>query len=327
MNDPPKPHGESQRARRRVFFWSASLIVIVGLNWYWRNLENRDEAVLSKLGVEAFTSNDAGEIVSVAFGKPPSDIERSIRQLPRFPQLEWIDLSYSSVTAEGIRELGKLPKLHTVDLSHSVLASDALAALAAIKSLTDLSLSDTAIDDDACESLRQLNSLQFLDLSGCPNVTDLGISKLLELPELRQINLERTNITGEITDTLQRQAPKCNLVFTKSQWSLGRQHWELTRELIDTLRVVAAVLKKVNDVPSAEASLVELRSAVERMNDVKDRTAALGKVPREKNALLNSRLGTELLDVTELMTKELSRISQSPETQAVIDRALRSPDK
>lgn len=75
---------------------------------------------------------------------------------------------------------------------------NAFPSLARLTSLTSLDLSQSDIDDIAMEHISTACiNLRTLNVSGCQRITDMGISSISSIASLTELNVNRTNMTGE----------------------------------------------------------------------------------------------------------------------------------
>lgn len=98
--------------------------------------------------------------------------DAGVNRLRSLTNLQHLNLCWNTVTDAGVNQLRSLTNLQHLDLSHS-----------------------RALTNNAIASLSQLSNLRHLDLSFCRLVTD--INQLRALPNLEQLNLERTHVNDD----------------------------------------------------------------------------------------------------------------------------------
>lgn len=120
----------------------------------------------------------------IAAGWPIRD--RDMEWIGRLSRLICLDLSNVWVTREGWGPLAALSELRELDLScNSTILNSSMDFVCGLINLETLNLSDTNVGDCGLVSLAGLSRLKQLDISGCVNVTQLGISVLRHrLPEI-----------------------------------------------------------------------------------------------------------------------------------------------
>ena len=109
-------------------------------------------------------------------------------------ELEYLDLSKSSIDDAGLARLGNLYGLKWLDLSHTKVTDAGLASLSSFGNLEHLELSATQVTDRGVRALRSLPHLNSLGLDSC-QITDEAAQELAGIPELACLNLERTQVT------------------------------------------------------------------------------------------------------------------------------------
>ena len=112
-----------------------------------------------------------------------------------FPNLEGLDLSYSTATDEVLKSLSGLKHLRRLNLRDTLVTDDGLAHLAAITTLEEIDLYGLKITDRGLAHLKDLRELRKLNLLGGP-ITDAGAEILAGLPKLRDLNLYRAELTN-----------------------------------------------------------------------------------------------------------------------------------
>jgi len=95
-----------------------------------------------------------------------------------FLKLEHLGISSPPVTPFGIGFLSTWYNLKSLQLSGATVSDAHVDAVTRIPSLTLLTLRQTSVSDAGLERLVKLNGLRRLTISGCPKITNLGITKL-----------------------------------------------------------------------------------------------------------------------------------------------------
>jgi len=113
-----------------------------------------------------------------------SDVDQKLEQLG--PDVQFLDLSGSSVTDQ---QLGKLQSF---------------------TNLTDLILRQTAITDQALANLSGMTQLTYLDLSGT-QITDAGLASLQTLSSLNYLYLKDTAVSVKAAGRLKDAIPNANI--------------------------------------------------------------------------------------------------------------------
>lgn len=103
------------------------------------------------------------------------------------------------------------------------LSSDDLEALSRFPRLQKLHLRHCrGIGNIGLDHIAKLKHLRELDLSGCVALTGRGIAKLADLKSLREILLNFCpKITRPDVEDLQRQLPRCDVVWSSDDPPLG----------------------------------------------------------------------------------------------------------
>jgi internalin A len=111
------------------------------------------------------------------------------------------------VTDLGVGKLTALARLRSLDLSGSSITANGIRSLAAFHDLRRLSLWNVkAIDDSAAAPLAAIASLTSLDLSNTP-VGDATLRRLAALPNLRRLYVNETNVTPEAVAAFKKARP------------------------------------------------------------------------------------------------------------------------
>jgi Leucine-rich repeat (LRR) protein len=157
-----------------------------------------------------------------------------MEHLRGLPELRELDLSMTSIGADGIPPLEELPKLRVLALGNggpqsrdkmlpavrmlkhleklrlASLTGDGdaeLDHLADMPQLTELDLYGLKLTDQSLEKLAGLKNLRYLGLSG-KGITDKGLLTLRPLVNLRHLQLAGTSTTPAGIDALRKTLPK-----------------------------------------------------------------------------------------------------------------------
>ena len=141
----------------------------------------------------------------------------------RFPNLESLECSSTSVTDEALEEIGSIRTLKSLSLSCTCVTDKAIevisrlqamksldvqstrvtgVGLAALPQLESLSVADTDLSDAGLQEIGKLRKLKMLDMSECVFITDEGIRALAQHPGLENITASKCGITDTCLDSL-----------------------------------------------------------------------------------------------------------------------------
>lgn len=142
--------------------------------------------------------------------------ENAFATLAQLPQLNHLDLSYTSITAAGLQRLSQLVHLQTLSLKGCTkLQEDGLKALAAFSQLQHLDLSEMSITGDFLKTLQSLTRLQTLYLMNCQGLKEDALETLAKFPQLINLNLSGTLVTGIGFQHFQNDHPLQRLALDK----------------------------------------------------------------------------------------------------------------
>lgn len=128
--------------------------------------------------------------------------ESNFKTLARMKGLQNLDLSYSDMNDEKIGKLLGLTNLVELDLSSTLVRGMTLEKLAALKKLEELDLARTRIHDFAVAKIvRACPNLTRLDLGGT-YITDDAILKVKNLRRLTYLKVSKTGISNKYLDSL-----------------------------------------------------------------------------------------------------------------------------
>jgi hypothetical protein len=218
----------AHRARRRMGWAIAAVLLAVGLGW-WTVVEpyrkkQAARSVLERHGAVFTTSvrgpewlqllNAGGVLESIVEiqlrGTPPSALpedhfEGGLRHLQRVLIFE------TDLAGADIERLQRLPDLQLVSLSGGRVDEQALDEMTSLTSLQGLYLHQTNIDDNALAKLVELEELETLALTDAV-ITDAGLLRLHSLGRLQTLNLGHTQVSEEGVKRFQA-VPDCHVFY------------------------------------------------------------------------------------------------------------------
>jgi Leucine-rich repeat (LRR) protein len=116
-------------------------------------------------------------------------------------QLEYLDLSNSSIDDAGIAHLVRLQRLTAIDLQRTTVTDAAAESLSKLRNLDHLHLADTKVTDRGIRALQSLRQLKFLSVQNC-QITDEGARQLADMSSLETIALGGTQVTDRTVGAL-----------------------------------------------------------------------------------------------------------------------------
>lgn len=157
-----------------------------------------DVAKVSLQGEQTVTNEDLSAIdmlTSVRWinlGRTPISDISSLRNQT---DLEWLDISNTSIQAEDLTHLRRLTKLVRLVLDETELTDDGLRHLQNCKQLRELRLNNTMVSGAGFAHLAG-NSIGKIELNDSP-VDNEGLEQLSRIVGVADLSLERTKITDE----------------------------------------------------------------------------------------------------------------------------------
>jgi serine/threonine protein kinase len=121
--------------------------------------------------------------------------DEGIRKLASMTSLKKIYLYETAVTDESVAVLARLPNLNTLVISRTGITNQSVKLLENCKKLERFTIKATRADRGCCYSLGKLTSLKYLDIREL-DLGDESLTPLLNLVQLREINLARTRVTA-----------------------------------------------------------------------------------------------------------------------------------
>jgi serine/threonine protein kinase len=164
---------------------------------------------------------------------------KALSQSGKMKALYWLNLACTNITNDGVASLEKLPRLtclmvnetkvscagvqslrdlNTLDLNGTEAGKD-LAKLCSLR-LTYLSVARNHIKDRDLNALIRIRTLSNLDLQG-NEITDKGLMKLANLPNLNRLNVCQCPIRPEAISRFKKLKPHC-LVTVVSSTQISR---------------------------------------------------------------------------------------------------------
>ena len=112
-------------------------------------------------------------------------------------RLNALDLSYSynKITGRSFANYTDMKQLTKLELVWCGITDANVVFIARISSLQHLDLRQNPITDTGVKELRQLDRLEFLDVSGCREVTSVGMLDFSTMVQLKWLGLSGTNVT------------------------------------------------------------------------------------------------------------------------------------
>ncbi len=121
--------------------------------------------------------------------------DEAMRQLPKLPSLEWLEIGGGKVTAAGVAHLKGCSSLKRLYIHDVQLGDHALSFLSALPHLEALSLRRTGVTGKALDELKAAAGLKVLNLSG-DDIFDADLAKVARLRGLEVLALQDTKVTG-----------------------------------------------------------------------------------------------------------------------------------
>jgi hypothetical protein len=141
----------------------------------------------------------------VALGTPrPSDLG------PADSEAECRIAGGTRITDLGLSKLASLKKLRYLDVSGSSITANGVKTLRRSATAAPQSLEREGIDDSVAASLAALPNLTSLDLSNTP-IGDETLRRLAKLPNLRRLYVSETNVTADAVAAFTAQHPSIML--------------------------------------------------------------------------------------------------------------------
>lgn len=139
-------------------------------------------------------------------------LEGNLGAVARLPALEELWLKETSVGAAELAPLAGARRLRILALPGTKVGAGGLRRLGSLPALEELYLGATQITNEDMADLAAFPGLRKLYLPANPQIDDAGLRALPTLPQLREINLERTGTTESGRATLRRSRPRLAIV-------------------------------------------------------------------------------------------------------------------
>ena len=176
--------------------------------WFGRdgNLSSRESWAPARLknwlGVDYFDTVTAVYLTPDVIHRSPfyvgpldsRDFNPILAHVARLDQLEWLDLSVTSVTDADLVHLRRLRRLKRLELRATSIADHGLGNLSVLTGLDTLNLRGTKITDAGPSSLDAMIGLKSLSLDRT-RITDAGLTRLKNKTRLTFLSLSETQLT------------------------------------------------------------------------------------------------------------------------------------
>jgi hypothetical protein len=148
--------------------------------------------------------------------------EQDIRELAGHPSLTFLDISTNDVDPSAYEAIGSLSNLRVfiANFTDSTFDFRKLASLQNLKLLDAQSLFD---GNENCKAISEIKSLQALFVYA-KDVTDEGAMHLSQLPDLREISLNRAKITKRTIRHLVKNCPKLSKIYLDDSNQVDKKH-------------------------------------------------------------------------------------------------------
>ncbi|MBM3738602.1 MAG: hypothetical protein FJW39_22720 [Acidobacteria bacterium] len=123
-------------------------------------------------------------------------VDDSIPEIAKATSLVRLRLSHTDFTSAGLGPLKSLQRLQVFDLGSNDVDDKGLASLAPLTSLTELNLAYGRYTDEGLKHLEPLVNLERLEMNRT-RVSDKGLPHLAKLPKLKALNLNYTQVTDQ----------------------------------------------------------------------------------------------------------------------------------
>jgi serine/threonine protein kinase len=111
--------------------------------------------------------------------------------------VEELDISHTKVDDRALKKLAGIKTLKRLRVDADDITDQGVKYLAALPLLNTLHLRDTKITDQGLETIAGFSNIEALDISGCKDISDVGLEKLSALPELKKLFAQRSpNLTA-----------------------------------------------------------------------------------------------------------------------------------
>jgi len=170
------------------------------------NLDEQYRAFLNVTDADIAGTPDSARLKNISLCRT-GVTDAGLSRLAGCKDLDWIDLSSTTVGDEGLKLFAKNSGLKQLFLEGTKVTPASLPMIANFKQLEELDLSGLPIKDDHLRQIGQLRLLQTLYLTGCP-ITDGGLEHLRGLKQLERLDVGGTKVTEDGLRKLKTALPK-----------------------------------------------------------------------------------------------------------------------
>lgn len=132
--------------------------------------------------------------------------DASMDHFPELPRLQLLNLRNSRISEAGVEKIKDLINLEVLDLRNVVITDSGMEILHGLTKLTRLDLNGESISDSGLKSLDGFSHLRYLSLARVveslpgltppeSQITDAGMTHLLKLVQLQELDLTNSGIT------------------------------------------------------------------------------------------------------------------------------------
>ncbi|MEK6237830.1 MAG: hypothetical protein N2C14_24230, partial [Planctomycetales bacterium] len=133
--------------------------------------------------------------VSFAFDPMARSIDGQLSLLKAFPGLRKVDLARTPISDSSLDFLQAATQLESLAVGETRITDAAMNRIRAFSNLRRLNLSGTTVTDFGLQALEHLRELRHLNLDNCENVGDPTMKIAAQLPHLRELRIQRTQVT------------------------------------------------------------------------------------------------------------------------------------
>lgn len=189
---------------------SAIAAIASAKHWDWLDLDYND---FGDEGIERLSHQPRLSGIS-ASGTRISDA--ALAHLSRLTSLETLILCETRITDAGLASLKTLKNLRFLHIPATKAGDEATSHLVSLPIyLLDLSSSD--ITNAGLPALTQMKELRHLALAGCDGVDDDGLRYLMQLADLRGLDIRATHISKGGVEQLRQALPGCSIVVEEPE--------------------------------------------------------------------------------------------------------------
>ncbi len=199
--EPPKPKAAeviaSFRAMNPYQITNDTLVGLASLS------EGLEEITDIKAGGSSVTDGGLAHLPKLPFLKSldlatTKVTNQGMQHLARMPSLESLSLQGTTITDEGVAFLNAAPNLKRLDLRNCSLTPAGFAAIGKMPALEEINLDLTpGLNDQTLDLMCEARTLKRLHLRDCGGISDNGLKALRKLEVLEEINVNRSQLTGE----------------------------------------------------------------------------------------------------------------------------------